>query len=370
MSATNAKAQAQAQATRPVVAITGLNGYIAIHVALKFLQEGYDVRGSVRSETSVERIKANPVWKEWIDQGRVEVVVVPDLEGDLTALLKGVEIVVHLAAPVDMSLTSWEAYKNPTTNGVLNVLTQATKFDTIKAISLMSSIAAAFNPVPNNQQLGKVYTEADWFPYDETFCETLDNSNPFASVLWYCAAKKYAEFAVEKWLKENEHDFSVATLCPPMTYGPMLHLSSPDQFNGLNSSQPGWISLIKGKDSPVPDPEATTYADPRDVAEAFYQAAAQGKNERYLIASDSYTYQMFVDEFRKQRPDLDAYFPLGNPGAPTPNEQGFWTIDTSKSVKQLGLKYHTLPESSKDTLEHYENIGVFKVAPGSWVKEN
>ncbi|WWC70445.1 uncharacterized protein I206_104396 [Kwoniella pini CBS 10737] len=362
MSATNT--------SRPVVAITGLNGYIAIHVALKFLREGYDVRGSVRSIKSIEQINSNPVWKEWIDKGRVQVLVVPNLEGDLTELLKGVEVIGHLAAPVDMTLTSWEAFRCPTINGVLSILKQATKFDSIKAISLMSSIAAAFNPVSNDQQIGKVYTEADYFPYDEEFCKTLDNSNPFASVLWYCAAKKYSEFAVKDWIVENKPSFSVATLCPPMTYGPLLHLTSPDQFNGLNGSQPGWLSLIKGKESNVPEPEATMYADPRDVAEAFYQAAIERKNERYLIASDSYTYQMFVNEFGKQRPDLDAYFPLGNPSAPTPEEQNFWIIDTSKSVKELGLKYHTLQETSKDTLEHYEQIGVFKVAPGSWIKED
>ncbi|WWC93932.1 hypothetical protein V866_000770 [Kwoniella sp. B9012] len=354
---------------RPIVAITGLNGFIAIHVALRFLKEGYDVRGSVRSTFSADKMKNHPVWKEWFDQGRVNVVVVPDLTGDLTELLNGVESVMHLAAPVTLNLKSYEEFKGPTIQGTLSVLDQSTKFRTIKAISLMSSMAGHFNPVPNDQQIGAVYTEDSYFPYDEETAKNFDPSNPFANVIWYCAAKKYSELAVKDWLKENKPSFSVATLAPPMTYGPLLHLSSVAEFkNGVSGSQPGWLSLIKGKDAEVMQPESTTYADVRDVAEAFYQAAIKRKDGIYLVASDIYTYQMFANEFRKQRPDLDAYFPLGNPSEPTPREQNFWTIDTSKSVRELGLKYHTLEDTVRVTLKHYEKIGVFNEKPGSWAE--
>ncbi|WVW83636.1 hypothetical protein I302_105657 [Kwoniella bestiolae CBS 10118] len=352
------------------VAITGINGFIAVHVALRFLNEGHIVRGSVRSISSAEKVKANPVWKEWFEKGRIQVVVVPDLTGDLTELLDGVEYVMHLAAPVTLNVKSYEEFRAPTIEGNLSVLDQATIFKTIKAISLMSSMAGHFNPVPNDQQLGAVYTEDSLFPYDEETARNFDPSNPFANVIWYCAAKKYAEFAVKDWLKEHKPSFSVASLAPPMTYGPSLQFSSIEEFKGgISGSQPGWLSLIKGKDAEVKQPEATTYADVRDVAEAFYQAAIRGKDGIYVIASDTYTYQMFANEFRRQRPDLDAFFPLGNPSEPTPTEQNFWTIDTSKSVRELGLKYHTLPETVKATLEYYEKIGVFNEEPGSWAKD-
>ncbi|WRT66111.1 uncharacterized protein IL334_003064 [Kwoniella shivajii] len=355
--------------TRPIVAITGLNGYIAVHVAIHFLEKGFDVRGSVRSASSVEKINDNPIWKKWIDEKRVQVVIVPDLQGDLTELLQGVEVIAHLAAPVGQNLKSWDEYKLPTINGVLNVLNQAQKFGTIKAISIMSSMAAAFNPVPKEQQIGKNYTEEDWFPYDEAACEALDSSNPYASLLWYCAAKKYAEFAIQDWIKEKKPSFSIAILRPPMTYGPVLNFTSPQEFNGVNGSLPGWLSLIKGKDAHVPESEATAYADPRDVAAVFYQAAIRRKTDTYNISTGEYSYQMFVNEFRKLRPDLDSYFPLGNPDEKTPKELNYFTIDGSKAAKELDINYHTLEETSKDTLDHYEAIGVFKVAPGSWVKE-
>ncbi|WWC89574.1 uncharacterized protein L201_004498 [Kwoniella dendrophila CBS 6074] len=358
------------QTSRPTVAITGLNGYIAIYVALKFLKNGYDVRGSVRSASSIEKIKSHPVWKEYVDSGRVKLVVVSDIvEGDFTELIQGAEIIAHLAAPVHMDLASWDTYKIPTINGVINLLNQANKVPSIKAISLMSSMAAVFSPAPNEQQLGKVYTEADYFPLDEaTVAGMTPATNPYASVLWYCAAKKYAEFAVQDWIKNNKHDFSIATLCPPMVYGPLLHVTSPEELNGLSGSQAPWTSVVKGKDQAVLDPESTTYVDPRDVADAFYEAAVRRKNERYLIAQHEYTYQMWANEFRKQRPDLDAYFPLGNPDAPTPRSQNFWVIDPSKSINNLGLKYRNIPETAKDTLEHYESIGLFKIPPGAWVK--
>ena len=38
--------------SRPLILITGLNGYIAAHTALRFLKAGYSVRGTVRSLAS------------------------------------------------------------------------------------------------------------------------------------------------------------------------------------------------------------------------------------------------------------------------------------------------------------------------------
>lgn len=51
-----------------------------------------------------------------------------------------------------------------------------------------------------------------------------------------------------------------------------------------------------------------------------------------------YDFQILADTYRKLRPDLDAYFPLGKPDEPTPiARNGAWHVDSSKATKELGL---------------------------------
>lgn len=69
--------------------VTGVNGYIASHVADQFLQKGYKVRGTARE-------KAKAKWLEELFEGKYgqgvfEVVVVGDLsvEGAFDEAIKG-----------------------------------------------------------------------------------------------------------------------------------------------------------------------------------------------------------------------------------------------------------------------------------------
>jgi len=79
----------------PKVLITGLNGFLAVHVANVFLNKGWEVRGTVRSTEKGEKVKALPVFAG----KKVEYVVVDDLaEGDFTQALNGVDAVNHLSS--------------------------------------------------------------------------------------------------------------------------------------------------------------------------------------------------------------------------------------------------------------------------------
>lgn len=74
--------------------ITGLNGFVAVHVALSFLQKGWKVKGTVRSSSKIEHTILLPVFKPWARTDALEVVVVADLAtADLSEHLKGVDAV-------------------------------------------------------------------------------------------------------------------------------------------------------------------------------------------------------------------------------------------------------------------------------------
>ena len=76
----------------PTVLITGLNGFVAAHTAVIFLQNDWNVRGTVRSQDKADKVKTLPALQSYFDQGRIETVIVEDLiKGDFTEALKGVD---------------------------------------------------------------------------------------------------------------------------------------------------------------------------------------------------------------------------------------------------------------------------------------
>jgi nucleoside-diphosphate-sugar epimerase len=78
----------------PTVLITGLNGFVAVHTAVVYLQNGWNVRGTVRSEEKGEKVLALPCFEKY--EGKIEYVLLEDLiKGDYTDALKGVDAVGH-----------------------------------------------------------------------------------------------------------------------------------------------------------------------------------------------------------------------------------------------------------------------------------
>ncbi|ODN98248.1 hypothetical protein L198_03490 [Cryptococcus wingfieldii CBS 7118] len=340
----------------PLIAITGINGFIATEVVLLFLARGWNVRGSVRASTQAEKLKSLPAYEKYFASGQLEVVVVEDLaKADFTELFQGAHAVASLAAPLpklgDPTLT-WSDFKGPTIAPVLRILDYAKKSTTIKSVALMSSSGSSLSL---EQEPNKVYTEDDWTPYTEEYCD-----NPMASVIWYFAAKKFAEEAVMKWQETEKPSFAISTFCPPMVYGPAHYIASLADLKALKGSTDEFLNLFIGKDQPFPGQFSKTFVDVRDVAEAFYLGITKEVSGKYLVSGHDYCWQELADKLRELRPDLDAYFPLGEPGT---RIKGEWTMDASKSKRELGLEYRSTEETLKGTIDLFEGLGLFKEAP-------
>ena len=125
---------------RPTVLITGLNSFVAVHTALHFLQQGWNVRGSVRSEAKGKHVLSLPALQPYKD--KLSYVVVESLEdGDFTEALRGVAAVsrcpsagsllipqlAHVASPFHFKGKTWDDYGEPAIKGTNNVLGQAAK---------------------------------------------------------------------------------------------------------------------------------------------------------------------------------------------------------------------------------------------------
>jgi nucleoside-diphosphate-sugar epimerase len=63
-----------------LVLVTGVNGYIASHVADQLMEAGYRVRGTTRNLSKVQGLTAH--WKEKFGKDRIEFVTVEDMSHD------------------------------------------------------------------------------------------------------------------------------------------------------------------------------------------------------------------------------------------------------------------------------------------------
>jgi len=163
-----------------LVLVTGANGYIASHIIDTLLQEGYSVRGTVRSE------------KPWLDalfeakygSGKFQSMVIPDLtvKEDLEKALDGVTGVIHsvgfyqsqgrssrfcrgsckwdillrtsltVSQASDLTLAlDRELVINGTTAHTLAILKAAATQPSVKSFVLTSSSSSALVPVPNKE---------------------------------------------------------------------------------------------------------------------------------------------------------------------------------------------------------------------------
>jgi nucleoside-diphosphate-sugar epimerase len=138
----------------PTVLITGLNGFCAVHTALVYLANGWNIRGTVRSQSKADKTLALPIWGDAVKQGKIETVIVEDLiEGDYTQALDGVEAVgnhfsdgwmqfadnseqvAHCASPWHFNGKSWVEYRDPAVKGTTKILEQAAKVPSTSSCS-------------------------------------------------------------------------------------------------------------------------------------------------------------------------------------------------------------------------------------------
>ncbi|KAK1921477.1 hypothetical protein DB88DRAFT_443318 [Papiliotrema laurentii] len=339
----------------PAVLITGVSGFLAAHVALIFLENGWTVHGTLRSDPDKYNFAATPL-APYITQGQLKLFTVGPLESaDWTEAIRGVEAVVHTASPVDFTPEDFvKRHLEPAVRGTVGVLEVAAGESGVKSVVLTGSSAASADwKIPPEKQAGKVYTEDDWNPYTKEELTKLSDEHSQgeaypAGTLYYKGAKKYAELAAWELHEKHGKPWPMTVLVPTMFLGPPIHpLAS---LSGSNLSTQIAYSLLAGKDAPVPDTPYPNYVDVRDIARAHYEAVVRKTNGRFNINGGVTSFQEVVDLGRKLLPELDGRLALGTPGKYFYKEVGTYWHDNTKSKEQLGLTYRSKEETVKDTL--------------------
>lgn len=169
----------------PTALVTGANGFIGSHLVRKLLDEGYEIRGLVRSTSDLRSLEGLPI-SLFIGDVRDRVT--------LEEPVRGVDYVFHLAA--ELMVASADAFLAANTRGTRNLLevTRQEAGDDFKRFLFASSQAAA-GPAPDRNPLGESVAP-----------------DPIS---WYGTSKMRAEEIV----REDAGDIPTTIVRPASVYG-------------------------------------------------------------------------------------------------------------------------------------------------------
>lgn len=208
----------------------------------------------------------------------------------------------------------------------------------IKRVVITSSFASVLD-VNRKAPPYFTYTGKDWNPL--TYEESIDPST--SAVVAYRGSKKFAELEAWEFVKEQNPSFDIVALCPPMTFGPVVHPVANVQK--LNESNAMLWKIASGA-NPLPVSRVPFWIDVRDLAIAHVEALLKEEvgGRRYVPASaERFSYglaaKIMVDEFE------------GLKGRVTVEEQVIddsHGLDGETAAKELEFRYHSFRETVRD----------------------
>ncbi|KAF8642472.1 hypothetical protein AX16_009473 [Volvariella volvacea WC 439] len=318
--------------------VTGVTGFIAGHIALQLLEQGYRVRGTIRGA------KVNKL-KETIKLPGLEFVQINDVAtGDFTEALKDVEAIVHVASPLPGKASADDTL-NSAIDGTLNIVKQAEALGIYKVVvtsSYVSVLEPSFQPAFQGIEL----SDSDWG--EVTRSQVLERADDAYYV--YFASKLLAERALWDYLKDHPK-FDVATILPVYVFGPFAEPFPFPTPAALALGTNGYIwNIINSR---VPHQGPPFFVDVRDVAKAHVRALSVPPSptpeaKRFMVNAGKYTWKQATQYINRTRPEiktptLEAFGEFPGPLS---------TLVTTRAKEVLGLdKYVEFEKTIDDAIE-------------------
>jgi len=322
------------------VLVTGANGYIAVWIVKILLEQGFSVRGTVRSASKGDYLK-----KLFEKEGEnFEIAVVEDItkDGAFDEAVKGVQGVLHTASPVVMNVNHPDELIKPAVHGTLSVLNSVNSFGTeVKRVVVTSSAAAILEP----HDPGYIYTEKDWNEF--SLKEVEEKQEKAAGIHQYRTSKTLAERSAWDFVKEKGVKWDLVTILPPFVFGPLLQ-ETPTKDSLNFSTELIYQAVVNPKTGADLYSYAGNWVDVRDIALAHVLAlqkeAAGG--ERIIVTAGHFAWQDMYDQLSS----LPNPLPDAPKGTPSEKRDPALVYSSELCGKLLGIKFRTLGESAHDTI--------------------
>lgn len=236
--------------TNETVLLTGISGYIALHTAKELLEQGFVVRGSIRSADKGKEVE------EALQLAGVNTSKLSFVELDLNSdqgwddAMKECDHVIHMASPFFIANPKDETEViNPAVEGSLRVLKAAKKAG-IKRVVLTSSALAMMGSMKTGTFNPQSWTD-------------INNSN----VSTYTKSKTLAERAAWDFIENQKDDkkLEMVSINPGGVFGPPLGKSITGQSMAtIDQMLQGKIPMVANVSMPM--------VDVRDIAKLHVQA--------------------------------------------------------------------------------------------------
>jgi dihydroflavonol-4-reductase len=265
--------------SKPIL-VTGASGFLAIHTIIQLLQQGYKVRGTLRSlarepevrETLAKHVQAND---------RLEFVTADLLQdAGWDKVVEGCETILHVASPFPLFAPKDEdELIVPAVQGTQRVL-RAADDAKIKRVVIVSSNAAVS---AGHQGENRTFTEDDW---------SLIENNIGA----YSKSKTLAEREAWNFIHgpENRNKLEMVAINPPLIFGPVLTKEFPTSAEMIRVFMRGEVPGVARLKIGI--------VDVRDVAAAIILAMTvpEAAGNRFACPAATMWYKDIVDILHKE----------------------------------------------------------------------
>ncbi|WP_308993452.1 aldehyde reductase [Mariniflexile litorale] len=253
---------------KETVLVTGGTGFLGTHTIVQLLQNGYNVKTTVRSLK-----RKNDVFEMLKNGGITSFDNLKFIEADLTKdknwdfAVKDCKYVLHLASPFPSGEPKDEdELIIPAKEGTLRVLKAAQKAGVKRVVMTSSFAAIGYSINPENH----IFSEQDW-------------TDPNTKIGPYIKSKTLAEQAAWNFIKTEANPLELTVINPVGVFGPVLGKDFASSVQLIEQ-------LMSGKMSATPK-VFFGIVDVRDVADLHIKAmiSKEAKNERFLACSDDST---------------------------------------------------------------------------------
>ncbi|NOU59922.1 SDR family oxidoreductase [Marinifilum caeruleilacunae] len=255
------------------VLLTGISGYIGLHCAAELLQQGYAVKGSVRSLSKAEKL-TDTITKFVDPKGKLEFCELDLLKDDAwDEAVSDCDFVMHVASPFFSKIPKDEnELIKPAVEGTQRALKAAHKAG-IKRVVLTSSMVAMLGDVKGDENI------------DQNSWTEVNAKNATA----YLKSKTLAEKSAWEFVKEK--DMELVTIHPGPVYGPSLS----DDLSG--ESMTLFKRIMTGELKQMIH-ASINMSDVRDVAKIHVLALEneQATGQRLIVATErAHSYQEITE---------------------------------------------------------------------------
>ncbi|KAG7444637.1 NAD(P)-binding protein [Guyanagaster necrorhizus] len=280
--------------TRKLIFVTGGTGFIGFHILTQLLDKGYHVRAAARGRKISllkKALSAN------YSSDNFEVVEVRDVcFGDFSLILKGIDGIIHAAAPLPGRVSAEIALRTAI-EGSLHILREAVRAKVPRAVVTSAVLSYDYPKGP--------YGADSWNPITKE--EAIAFGLPS---LIYAAQKKYSDLAVVEFSYIHP-EIDVTLVGPPFNYGPFArgfeHLLPEPDLDSLSTNATIYSFL---RPDTTAFPIVPGAIDVRDTARAHVLALESplspyvGRKRVAIVCPHECSYKAAIEIIARERPEL------------------------------------------------------------------